>query len=78
LPANKLIVSDEQKDEIKKYVKKGLTGAKIAHKLGVSQSTMWRVMEDMGLNKKKIKQKKIKKKKPKLFNWSNFKGNSVM
>jgi len=74
LAANKLIFSDEQKEEIRGYIDIGLTGAKIAKKMKVSQPTIWRVMEEMGVNKKKCPREK---KKVKIFNWSSFKGTVI-
>lgn len=74
MSAIKLIVTDKQKEDIVKFVNEGLTGAKIAKEFGVSQATMWRVMEDMGLNNK---QKKPKQEEAHIFNWKMFNGTVI-
>ena len=74
----KLSITDEQQETVKELVSKGWTGAKIAKKLKLSQSTMWRNMEIMGLNCKQKKGKKKKKLQPKKFSWNNFKYSSLI
>lgn len=76
MAANKLIVTDEQKEDIQGYASKGLSTVAIAKKMKVSQPTMWRIMEEMGLNHKK-KKCANKKKNHKIFNWNNFNGTVI-
>lgn len=67
----KLSITNEEAEKVKELVSKKLTGRKIAMELNISQSTIWRNMEFLGLNKKPTPKDKKK------FNWKDF-NNSVI
>ena len=50
----KLSITDEQKEAIEEMASKKMSGRKIAIILKIPQSTIWRNMEYLGLNKKVI------------------------
>jgi len=79
LSRNKVVLTENQKDIVMDLVSKDVSGACIAKKLGVSQSTLWRIMESLGLNKKKNFNggKTQKKRAIKYFNWNQFKGTVI-
>ncbi len=71
----KLSLSEQQIEEAKELLAKGVSGNVVASKLKVSQPTLWRNMEMLGINnKKKIAIKEKPTPQPKYFNWEDYEG----
>lgn len=55
----KLSITQKEEELIRCMVDKGYSGVKISERLKISQSTIWRNMEIMGINNKQKNRKKI-------------------
>lgn len=66
----KLSITEDQEKLVRGLVSNKVSGLNIAKQLDIPQSTLWRNMELMGLNKKFLQRKK---KKQKYFNWDDYK-----
>lgn len=75
----KLSITDEQAEQVRELLEKKLSPYKISKKLKIPQATLWRNMEFMGLNKKKVPKPNKPKKKvvTQYFRWSDY-GNSLV
>lgn len=67
----KIVLDDTEKEQLEELALKGLSSYKIAKKLGLSQPTIFRNLQLLGLNReRKIVVKKIPQ--DENFNWDNF------
>lgn len=71
----KLSITDEQAEQVKKLLAGGLSPYKISKELKITQPTLWRNMEFMGLNNKRQKEQKEE---VKIFRWSDYKNKSII
>lgn len=71
----KLSITDEQAEQVKKLLAEGLSPYKISKELKITQPTLWRNMEFMGLNNKRQKEQKEE---VKIFRWSDYKNKSII
>ena len=55
----KLSITEKQVEIVRCLAERGYSGVNIAVKLKISQSTIWRNMEILGLNNKQKNRKKI-------------------
>jgi len=67
----KISITEEQKEKIEAMASQKMSGRKISIILGISQSTVWRNMEYMGLTKR------VSVKKGDFFYWEDY-DNSVI
>lgn len=71
----KLSITEEQAEQVKKLLAEGLSPYKISKRLKISQPTLWRNMEFMGLNHKRQKeQTEIVG----IFRWSDYKNKCII
>lgn len=70
----KLSITEQEAEQVRKLLDEGLSPYKISKRLKISQPTLWRNMEFMGLNKKKESTENAA---VKYFRWSDFK-NSII
>lgn len=70
----KLSITEQEAEQVRKLLDEGLSPYKISKRLKISQPTLWRNMEFMGLNKKKESKESDT---VKYFRWSDFK-NSII
>jgi len=74
LALKKLSITEQEAERVRKLLDEGLSPYKISKRLKISQPTLWRNMEFMGLNKKRESKESDT---VKYFRWSDFK-NSII